>query len=39
MLFNASFNNISAILWQLDLLVDETGGPEKTTDMLKTTGH
>jgi hypothetical protein len=25
MVFNATFNNISAILWQLVLLVEETG--------------
>jgi hypothetical protein len=27
MVFNATFNNISAILWQSVLLVEETGGP------------
>jgi hypothetical protein len=36
--FNATFNNISAILWQSVLLVEETGIPgEKTTDMSKVT--
>jgi hypothetical protein len=25
--FNATFNNISVILWQSVLLVEETGGP------------
>ena len=33
MMFNATFNNISAILWQSVLLVEETGVPEKTTDL------
>jgi hypothetical protein len=27
MVFNATFNNISAISWQSVLLVEETGGP------------
>ena len=27
MVFNATFNNISAILWRSVLLVDETGVP------------
>jgi hypothetical protein len=27
MVFNATFNNISAILWQSVLLVEETGVP------------
>jgi hypothetical protein len=27
MVFNATFNNISAIWWQLVLLADETGIP------------
>jgi hypothetical protein len=27
MVFNATFNNISAILWQSILLVEETGVP------------
>jgi hypothetical protein len=30
MVFNATFNNISAISWQSVLLVEETGVPEKT---------
>ena len=29
MLFNATFNNISVILWQSVLLVEETGAPEE----------
>jgi hypothetical protein len=29
MVFNATFNNISVILWQSVLLVEETGGPEE----------
>jgi len=33
MVFNAIFNNISAISWWLVLLVQETGVPEKTTDL------
>jgi hypothetical protein len=28
MVFNATFNNISVILWQSVLLVEETGGPD-----------
>jgi hypothetical protein len=27
--FNATFNNISVISWQSDLLVEETGVPEE----------
>jgi hypothetical protein len=30
MVFNATFNNISVILWRSVLLVDETGAPETT---------
>jgi hypothetical protein len=34
MVLNATFNNISAISWPTDLLVEETGVPkEKTTDL------
>ena len=29
MLFNATFNNISVVLWQSVLLVEETGVPGK----------
>jgi hypothetical protein len=29
MAFNATFNNISVISWQLVLLVEETGGPRE----------
>jgi hypothetical protein len=32
MVFNATFNNISAISWRSVLLVEETGVPEKITD-------
>jgi hypothetical protein len=32
--FNATFNNISVISWRSVLLVEETGGPDKTTDLL-----
>ena len=35
MVFNATFINISVILWQSVLLVEETG--EKTTDLPKVT--
>ena len=31
MVFNATFNNISVILWQSALLVEETGVPSYTT--------
>jgi len=31
MVFNTTFNNISAISWQSVILVEETGVPEKTT--------
>jgi hypothetical protein len=31
MVFNATFNNISAISWRSVLLVEKTGGLEKTT--------
>jgi hypothetical protein len=34
MVFNATFNNISAISWLLALLVEE---PEKTTDLSQVT--
>ena len=33
MVFHATFNNISAISQQSVLLVEETGVPEKTTDL------
>ena len=33
MVFNATFNNISAISWRSVLLVEETENPEKTTDL------
>ena len=32
-MFNATFNNVSVISWQSVLLVEETGGPEKTIDL------
>jgi len=35
MVFNTTFNNISVISWQSVLLVEETGVPEKTTDLLQ----
>ena len=37
MVFNAIFNNISAISWRSVLLVKEIGVPEKTTDLLQVT--
>ena len=33
MAFNATFNSISVISWRSVLLVEEIGGPEKTTDL------
>jgi hypothetical protein len=33
MVFNATFNNISAILWQSVLLVEETGWPGENNDL------
>ena len=35
--FKATFNNISVISWWSVLLVEETGGPEKTTDLSQVT--
>jgi len=37
MVFNATFNNISVISWRSVLLVEETGAPEKTTDLSQVT--
>ena len=38
MVFNATLNNISAISWRSDLLVEETGVyQEKTTDLSQVT--
>jgi len=37
MVFNATFKNISVILWRLVLLVKETEYPEKTTDLPQVT--
>ena len=37
MVFNATFNNISAISWWSVLLVEETEVPEKTTDLSQVT--
>jgi hypothetical protein len=37
MVFNATFINISAILWRTVLLVQETRVPEKTIDLLQVT--
>ena len=35
MVFNATFNNISVITWQSVLLMEETGVPGETTDLLQ----
>jgi hypothetical protein len=35
--FNATFNNISFISWQSVSLVEETGVPDKITDLSKVT--
>jgi len=35
MVFNTTFNNISVISWRSVMLVEETGVPEKTTDLSK----
>ena len=37
MVFNATFNIISVISWQSVLLVEETGVPGETTDLLQVT--
>jgi hypothetical protein len=37
MMFNATFNDISVISWWLVLLMEETGVPEKTTDLSQVT--
>ena len=37
MVFNATFNNISVISWQSVLLVEDTGVPEKTTNLSQVT--
>jgi hypothetical protein len=37
MVFNATFNNISAISWWSVLLLEEPEDPEKTTDMSQVT--
>ena len=39
MVFNATFKNISVIWWQPVLLVEETGLPEKATDLLQVTDN
>ena len=35
--FNATFNNISVILWWSVLSVEETGAPKKNTDLSQVT--
>jgi hypothetical protein len=37
MVLNATFNNISVILWRSVLLVRKSKYPEKTTDLLQVT--
>jgi len=37
MMFHATFNNISVILWRSVLLVEEIGVSEKTTDLSQVT--
>ena len=37
MMFNTTFNNNSVISWWSVLLVEETGEPEKTTDLSQVT--
>ena len=37
MVFNVTFNNISGISWRSDLLVEETGVPGETIDLLQVT--
>ena len=37
MVFNATFNNYSAISWRTVLLMEETEYPEKTTDLCQVT--
>ena len=37
MVFNATFNNISVILWPSVLLVEDTEYQEKTTDLSQVT--
>ena len=37
MVFNVTFNNISSISWRSVLFVEETGVPEKTTDLWQVT--
>ena len=37
MVFNTTFNNISVILWQSVLLVEETGVPGENNQPIRTT--
>ena len=39
MVFNATFNNISALSWRSVLLVEETGVPMKTTYLPQVSDH
>ena len=38
MVINATFDNISVISWRTVLLMEETGVPQKTTDLSQVTG-
>ena len=37
MVFNTTFNNISVVSWRSVLSVEETGVPDKTTDLSQVT--
>ena len=37
MVFSATFNNISAISWRSILMLEETGVPDKTTNLSQVT--
>ena len=37
MIFNATFNNITAIWWRSVLLIEETGVPRENADLLQVT--
>jgi hypothetical protein len=39
MVFNATFNNSSILLWRSDLLVEETGVPRENQDMSQVTDN
>ena len=37
MVFNATFNNISVVSWRSVLLMEKTGLPRKTTNLMQVT--